>query len=73
VAVERPVSIVLSAQTPDGTTRRIEASGHTASLLQHEIDHLDGIITLDRASLGERRRAIGQLLDGPEAHRRRAA
>jgi peptide deformylase len=32
-------------------------------LLQHEIDHLDGIITLDRAEVAERRRAMAVLLD----------
>jgi peptide deformylase len=32
-----------------------------ASLMQHEIDHLDGILTLDRAEPGERRRAIAVL------------
>jgi peptide deformylase len=32
-----------------------------ASLLQHETDHLDGILTLDRATPAERRRAIGAL------------
>jgi peptide deformylase len=63
VAVERPLSVVVGAQTLDGTPRQLEASGHEASLLQHEIDHLDGILTLDRASLSERRRAIGLLRD----------
>ena len=33
-----------------------------ASLLQHEIDHLDGVLTLDRAAPAERRRAIALLL-----------
>ena len=35
--------------------------GFGASLLQHEIDHLDGILTLDRATPEERRRAIRAL------------
>lgn len=70
VEVERPLSVVVEAQTEDGSPRRIEASGHEASLLQHEIDHLDGILTLDRAALGERRRAI-ELLHAGRAQARR--
>ena len=46
----------------DGRRRVLDAEGFAASLLQHEIDHLDGILTLDRAVPEERRRAIGQLL-----------
>jgi peptide deformylase len=46
----------------DGTTRVLDLDGFGASLVQHEIDHLDGILTLDRATPAERRRAIGQLL-----------
>jgi peptide deformylase len=37
--------------------------GFAASLLQHEIDHLDGVLTLDRATPEERRRAIAVLLE----------
>ena len=63
VEVERPLSVVVRAQRIDGSSRLLEASGHEASLLQHEIDHLDGILTLDRASRPERRRAIRALLE----------
>ena len=40
----------------------LEAEGFGASLLQHEIDHLDGVLTLDRATAAERRRAIAALM-----------
>ena len=73
VAVERPLSVLISAQRLDGTTRLVEASGHEASLLQHEIDHLDGILTLDRASLAERRRALSLLRADSFGQRHRAA
>jgi peptide deformylase len=62
VEVERPAAVVVTGQDLDGRERTIEAEGFEASLLQHEIDHLDGILTLDRATPGERRRAICELL-----------
>ncbi|HOD66860.1 MAG TPA: peptide deformylase [candidate division Zixibacteria bacterium] len=34
---------------PQGTLRELEAEGELAELLQHEIDHLDGILAVDRA------------------------
>lgn len=33
----------------DGATRVVEASGSFSELLQHEIDHLDGVLAIDRA------------------------
>jgi peptide deformylase len=60
--VQRPVAVRVEAVDLDGRARRLDVEGFGASLLQHEIDHLDGILTLDRAEPGERRRAIGVLL-----------
>ena len=48
--VERPFAVTVEGQLPDGTTRRIEATGLLARILQHEIDHLDGIMFIDRIS-----------------------
>jgi peptide deformylase len=62
VAVERPAAVRVAGLGLDGEERMIEAEGGEASLLQHEIDHLDGILTLDRATVQERRRAVGELL-----------
>jgi peptide deformylase len=62
VAVQRPVAVRVEAEGLDGRARRLDVEGFGASLLQHEIDHLDGILTLDRAEPDERRRAIGALL-----------
>jgi peptide deformylase len=66
VEVSRAVAVRVTAQTLDGATRTLNAEGYRASLLQHEIDHLDGSLTLDRAESAERRRAIRVLLD--QAH-----
>ncbi len=41
----------------EGAEVRIEASGLEARVLQHEIDHLDGVLILDRAPRGSSARA----------------
>jgi peptide deformylase len=63
VEVSRPVAVRVSAQSIDGAPRTLEVEGYRASLLQHEIDHLDGVLTLDRAEPTERRRAIALLME----------
>ncbi len=63
VAVERPVAVRVECQDLEGRSRAVEVEGYGASLMQHEIDHLDGVLTLDRAHPAERRRAIALLLD----------
>ena len=48
--VERPVSVVVEASDPDGQPVRLEVDGLFSRALQHEIDHLDGILFIDRLS-----------------------
>ena len=62
VAVERARAVRVAGYDLDGHERVLEVEGFGASLLQHEIDHLDGILTLDRATPAERRRAVAALL-----------
>jgi peptide deformylase len=62
VCVERAVAVRVEAQDLDGGSRGLDVEGFAASLLQHEIDHLDGILTLDRATSRERRRVMRELL-----------
>jgi peptide deformylase len=62
VAVERPAAVRVAGSDLDGRDVVLDAEDFGASLLQHEIDHLDGILTLDRAQPEERRRAISALL-----------
>ena len=52
--VERPVEIVLEATDRDGTPYRLEVSGYRARAIQHEIDHLDGVLFLDHLSAVKR-------------------
>ncbi len=53
VRVSRHVAIRVECLGLDASARVIEASGFYARVLQHEIDHLDGILTLDRANSPE--------------------
>lgn len=49
VRLRRSVSVRLRSTEADGTGRSIEASGAFSELLQHEMDHLEGVLAVDRA------------------------
>ncbi len=49
VEVERHYAITVEYQDRQGTTRSLRAEADFSELLQHEIDHLDGILAIDRA------------------------
>jgi len=49
VWLERSDSVRLRYEDAEGAPRTIEASGAFSELLQHEMDHLDGILAIDRA------------------------
>jgi peptide deformylase len=49
VKVKRNLTVTVRYQDPSGRTHRLEAEGPLSELLQHEIDHLDGILAIDRA------------------------
>lgn len=63
VAVRRPSAVRVVGYDLDGNEREFECEDFGASLMQHEIDHLDGILTLHRAEPTERYRAITALLN----------
>src|SRR5438046_7459973 len=46
--IERAQSVIVRAQTLEGGTIHIEASGFLARAIQHEGDHLNGILFIDR-------------------------
>ena len=50
VEVERATEVTVEAQNLTGEPVTIEAKGMRARILQHEIDHLDGVLMLDRTS-----------------------
>ncbi len=64
VDVERPLFARIRGRDENGAELLIEASGHEARVLQHEIDHLDGILILDRTERSQRRGAMKALRRG---------
>lgn len=52
--VERPDRITLEYVDPEGEPGRLEASGLLARCIQHEYDHLDGVLFVQRLSAGRR-------------------
>jgi peptide deformylase len=65
VEVERPLTVTVEAHDPSGKDVRIEADGLQARVIQHELDHLDGILTIDRTTSEQRREAMAQLRPQP--------
>ena len=64
VEVERPLHARVRGLDPTGEPVLIEASGLEARVLQHEIDHLDGILILDRTVREQRKGAMRALREG---------
>lgn len=61
VPVERAVKVKLEAKDADGSPVALELEGHPARVVQHEVDHLDGKLMLDRTDPEARREALGKL------------
>lgn len=61
VPVERSLRLVLEGLDGDGDEVRVEVEGFQARVLQHEVDHLDGVLIIDRASKEDRRAAMREL------------
>lgn len=67
VDVERPVHVRVSALDEYGKPILVEASGLEARVIQHEMDHLDGVLILDRTSRDQRKQAMRTLREQLEA------
>jgi peptide deformylase len=65
IPVERHASLTLEGQTPSGEDVRLELEGLPARIAQHELDHLDGVLILDRTTPDARREALGVLRQQP--------
>jgi peptide deformylase len=61
VEVERPTGVTVSGQDATGAPLRIEASGLLARIFQHEIDHLNGVLILDRTDRESRKAAMREM------------
>jgi peptide deformylase len=66
ILIERPSKISVRAFHENGQRCEFEAEGLLARVIQHEVDHLDGLLILDRASKAERRRAMQQQKEAAE-------
>ena len=67
VDVERPVHVRVRARDAGGEEILVEASGLEARVIQHEMDHLDGVLILDRTPRDQRKEAMRALREQSEA------
>jgi peptide deformylase len=65
VPVERAEAVSIEAFSPAGEAIVIEAEGLEARILQHELDHLEGVLIIDRAAPEHRREALAKLRPQP--------
>jgi peptide deformylase len=64
VEVPRSVAIHVRAQDVEGNSFELAPEGFAARVIQHELDHLDGVLILDRTAPEQRREALKALRDG---------
>jgi peptide deformylase len=69
VDVERPIAVLVRAKDERGEDLIVEATGLEARVIQHEIDHLDGVLILDRTSREQRKAAMRALREAEQAAR----
>jgi peptide deformylase len=67
VDVDRPLHVRVRARDERGEEIVVEATGLEARVIQHEMDHLDGVLILDRTSRDQRKEAIRALREAQEA------
>jgi peptide deformylase len=67
VDVERPIHVRVRALDEHGEPITVEASGLEARVIQHEIDHLDGVLILERTTREQRKQALRALREAEQA------
>lgn len=67
--VERHVEITVVYQDLDGQEQSLKCDGWLARIVQHEIDHLEGVFFVDRLTATEKMRVKSQLLELEERYR----
>jgi peptide deformylase len=65
IPVERHERVTVEAKSPSGEDVRLDLEGLPARVAQHELDHLDGILILDRTTPEARREALATLRPQP--------
>jgi peptide deformylase len=73
VEVERPARVKVRARDASGQELEIEADALQARVIQHEIDHLDGVLILDRISREARKEAMRAMREAREPSEDRPA
>jgi len=73
IEVERPAQVRVCARDGAGDEVLIEAEGLEARVIQHEIDHLDGVLILDRVSRAVRKEAMRAMREARQDGARREA
>jgi peptide deformylase len=68
VEVERPVRVRVRAYDEYGAPLVVEASGLEARVIQHEVDHLDGVLILERTSRDQRKQAMRAMREAMAGH-----
>jgi peptide deformylase len=61
VPVERDTRVVLAGKDPHGDDLRFELDSYGARIVQHELDHLDGVLIIDRTDDEHRKEALSAL------------
>ena len=65
--VERPKAVKVKYMDIDGKTQEVDATGLLATCLQHEIDHLNGVLFIDHLSKLKRDRVIKKFAKAAKA------
>jgi len=65
VPVERPVAVTIEGLDADGEPVTLDLELPSARIVQHELDHLDGVLIVDRTNGESRRVALGKLRPQP--------
>ena len=65
IPVERALEVTVEGSSAEGEPLVVEAEGLDARVIQHELDHLDGILILDRTTPEARKEALGRLRPHP--------
>jgi peptide deformylase len=71
--VERPAQVRVRARDGSGAEVLVEAEGLEARVIQHEIDHLDGVLILDRVSRSARKEAMRTMREAQQGGSRQDA
>jgi peptide deformylase len=61
VPVDRPTRVTLEGQDPQGENVRYELEAYAARIAQHELDHLNGVLIIDRTDDEHRKEALAVL------------